>query len=341
MAQGRSTGRVRDARRRREAIAKLRYFNGYYEDDEGENYGEQYGDADDYFFDQRQQQSKSWTSGVCHNPLPTFHTQNKTRRGLFNVTISLSGVSSSSSSATSATSAMSTKRPLASDTPVDQPTWDSDDELGVPSTATTDCARSSSSSKKKVMKAAKAAKASPSSTGKKIVLPLEEDAVSINAQRLADQDYDVRIIKLSHISSSKIPSSCENVDAAVAHDGSTELDEELAISEDPSTGAWDPTERSDFLGVVASGIAMGKFLAEDPDENVAFLVVSENGGDATIVAAHVAAAVARKSGVDNACLQRQSKQPASAWAKKFTGKLKTWTPKAVLRNSYEFHRDEI
>lgn len=273
---------------------------------------------------------------MFRHPLPSFHTQKKTGERLFNVCLSLRGMSSSAS-------ATSAKRPIASDAPVDQPTWDSDEELGL---AATDCARSSSPSSnrvnkvKKMVKATKAAKAPPSSTGKKVVLPLDGDSVSINAQRLVDQDYDVRIIKLDHISSSKIPSSCDNVNAAVAHDGSTELDEELAVSEDPSTGAWAPTERGDFLGVVAAGIAMGRFLAEDPDENVAFIVVSENGGDATIVAAHVAAAVARKSGIDNACLQRQSKQPASAWAKKFVGKLRTWTQKAILLNSFEFHRDE-
>jgi len=318
MAEARTNGRVRDRRRKR--AARDKYLDSFTNGVECNDYNDYNDDTEEneWIYSEIEERCKnSWGLGLpqCH-PLPLSRVQKNN-----NTSTPTHWFARKMASASSESNA-GKKRSLGTADGVSQPTWDDDDDLVLP--------------------AKKESKLLPKKKNLKsdiTCIACDGDSLMTNAQRLEDQGYEVIVYTLNQFQQSARAGKSAKVQPLCAHDGLSELDEELAIVEDESSGAWTPTERNELLGVVASAIAIAEALT-DYQTSHAIIVASEHGGDAAqmlVSLINVALGKLRVRGVIDA----RAKAPVSRWAKSFIGKVRKTSLKSMVFAAKEFYRDEI
>ena len=300
MYEARSTGRVRD--RRRKLAARNKYLDSFTDGSDSNDYEH---DENDDFEDQpveglkvphtttRSQPQKKTSSTACpwiRKPMAFSESLDNSNR----------------------------KRSLGTANGVSQPTWDSDDELVLPT-------------KKEARPKNK------SLIGDILVIACDGDSLTTNAQRLEDQGYAVVVYTLNQFPELARAGKAFNVQQQCAHNGLTDLDEELAIVEDESSGAWTPSERIELVGVVAAAISISKTL-KDYTSSQAVIVASEHGGEAAqllVSLVNIALGKLRVRGLIDA----RSKAPVSKWSKVFLSKMRRTSLTSMLFAAKEFFRE--
>ena len=300
MYEARSTGRVRD--RRRKLAAREKYLDSFNDGSESNDYEK---DDDDEFEEQtvksqkvphpttRSQPQKKTSSTACpwiRRPMAFSESLDNSNR----------------------------KRSLGTADGVSQPTWDSDDELVLPTT------KEARSKKKSLISDI-------------LVITCDGDSLNTNAQRLEDQGYEVVVYTLNKFPELARAGKAFNVQQQCAHDGLADLKEELAIVEEESSGAWTPSERIELVGVVAAAISISETL-KDYTSSQAVIVASEHGGEAAqllVSLVNIALGKLRVRGLIDA----RSKPPVSKWSKVFLSKMRRMSLTSMLFAAKEFFRE--
>ncbi|MDA9603639.1 hypothetical protein N9S30_00630 [bacterium] len=323
MAESRTNGRVRDRRRKRAARDKYldSFTNGVecndYNDYNDENDEDDENEWTNVELEERGEKSCGLGLPQCH-PVPLSRVQKNNTRAP-NPSPWLVAKMASSSTSNDNTGK---KRSLGTADGVFQPKWDDDDDLVLPA-----------------KKESKLLPKKKNLTSDITCIACDGDSLMTNSQRLEDQGYEVIVYTINQFQQSARAGKRFLVKPLCAHDGSSELDEELAIIEDESSGAWTPTERNELIGVVASAIAIAETLT-DYQASQAVILASEHGGDAAqmlVSLVNVALGKLHVRGVVDA----RAKAPVSKWAKSFTSKMKRISLKSMTFAAKEFYRDEI
>lgn len=315
--EARTKGRIRDRRRKRAARDKYldTFTNGTecndYSDENDENYENEW-----IYSEFEERIEKSWGLQVpqCH-PVPLSRAQKNNNTSTSTPWFVRKMASSSESNA-------GKKRSLGTADGVSQPTWDDDDDLVLPA-----------------KKESKLLPKKKNLTNDILCIACDGDSLMTNAQRMEDRGYEVIVYTLNQFQQSARAGKSAKVQPLCAHDGLSELGEELAVVEDESSSAWTPTKRNELLGVVASAIAIAETL-KDYQTSQAVIVASEHGGDATqmlVSLVNVALGKLHVRGVIDA----RAKAPVSKWAKLFLDKMKKTSLKSMVFAANEFYRDKI